>query len=197
LDEVITPSGVLWFAYTQLSFWQAYNKELSSAFRETNYEPELGVSFDTDFSVLGWRHRILSFGFAHQSNGRDEPLSRSWNRLWAGFLFERGNVAVLARPWWRVPESAEKDDNPDIEEYAGRGDIRAAYKHGEHVVSFLWRNNFRWEDNRSGLELDWSFPVGRNLKGLVQYYYGYGESLIDYNVRTNRIGIGLLVADWL
>ena len=42
-----------------------------------------------------------------------------------------------------------------------------------------------------------TFPVGKRLRGLLQYYAGYGESLIDYNVRTHRLGIGILVADWL
>jgi len=31
----------LQLAYTPVSWWQAHNKELSSAFRETNYEPEV------------------------------------------------------------------------------------------------------------------------------------------------------------
>ena len=51
--------------------------------------------------------------------------------------------------------------------------------------------------NRSGTEYDRSFPLNKRLKGLVQYYNGYGESLIDYNVRTRRLGVGVLVADWL
>lgn len=197
VDDLLGDNGDLWFGYTQLSFWQSYNSVLSSPFRETNYEPELGFSLNTDFDLFGFHNRVFSFGFAHQSNGRTEPLSRSWNRVWAAFLLERGNFAVLLRPWYRVPEDTDDDDNPGIENYAGRGELRVAYKSGNYVYSAMLHNNFRLHDNRSGLELHWTFPAGKRLKGLLQYYTGYGESLIDYDVRTRRFGIGLLIADWL
>ena len=64
----------LYVAYTQLSMWHAYNSDYSSPFRETNYEPEAFLAFDTDVPVLGLRNRILYLGFVHQSNGRTEPL---------------------------------------------------------------------------------------------------------------------------
>jgi len=196
-DDVFGDNGDFWFGYTQLSFWQAYNSSLSSPFRETNYEPELGLSFNTDFDVLGLRNRIFTLGFAHHSNGRSEPLSRSWNRLWTSLVLERGNFVLQLRPWYRIPEDAADDDNPDIENFYGRGEILAGYKDGEYLYSLLLRNNFRTHDNRSGVELDWTFPIGKRVRGLLQFYTGYGESLIDYNVRTQRLGIGFLVADWL
>lgn len=190
-------NGDLWFAYTQQSYWQAYNLKRSAPFRETGHEPELGLTFHTDFSLLGLRHRLLSLGFAHQSNGRGEPLSRSWNRLWVSFELERGNFALALKPWYRMPEESATDNNTDIGDYAGRGQLHLAYKYRDQVFSSTLRNNLQASDNRSGYELDWSFPYSKRIKGLVQYYNGYGESLIDYNVRTRRIGIGVLVEDWL
>ncbi len=196
-NRMFGENGDLWFAYTQLSFWQALNLENSAPYRETNYEPELGLTFHTGFSLLGLRHRLFSVGFAHQSNGRGDPLSRSWNRLWASFLLERGNFVLAFKPWYRIPDSSEKDNNPDILDYAGRAELRSAYKYGDQVFSFILRNNLRVDENRSGYELDWSFPFSKRIKGLVQFYNGYGESLIDYNAWTRRVGVGVLVEDWL
>lgn len=196
-NRIYRNNGDLWFAYTQQSFWQAYNWAGSAPFRETSYEPEFGLSFHTDFPVLGLRHRLVSFGFAHQSNGRSEPLSRSWNRLWVSFDLERGNLALSVKPWYRIPENAALDENPDIQEYAGRAELRTSYKYREHVFSFILRNNLRARDNNSGYELDWSLPFSKRIKMLVQYYNGYGESLIDYNFRSTRIGVGVVIDDWL
>lgn len=190
-------NGDLWFGYTQTSFWQAYNWNRSAPFRETNYEPELGLTFQTDFSLLGFKHRLLSMGFAHQSNGRTEPISRSWNRIWVNFVVERGDLMISLKPWYRISEERAADNNPGIEDYAGRGELHVAYKYSDQVYSLLWRNNLLVNNNRSGYEANWSWPFSKRVKGLVQYFNGYGESLIDYDVRMRRIGLGILISDWL
>ena len=194
---IFRDKGDLWFTYTQLAFWQLYNYDSSAPFRETNYEPELMLGVATDFPLLlGLRGRYLTLGFNHQSNGRSEPLSRSWNRITAGALFERGNLALLTRGWWRVPEGGD-DDNPNIEDYIGKGEVWGFYKRDQNTFALMLRNNFDLSGNRGAVELDWSFPLFGPVKGYFQYFYGYGESLIEYNHKHHRIGLGFLVADWL
>lgn len=197
MNNLISGNGDLWFGYTQQSHWQAFNSKMSSPFRETSYEPEIGLSFDTDFSVLGLHHRMVSVGFAHQSNGRSEPLSRSWNRYWVSLDLQRDNFTLTLKSWYRVPESSATDNNPFIADYMGRAELRAAYKYGDQVYSILWRNSLRAPQHRSGLEMDWSFPFSRRIKGLVQGFTGYGESMIDNDVYMRRVGVGILVEDWL
>jgi len=102
-------------AYTQLSLWQIYS--YSCPFRETNYEPELLLSFDTKFNVLGSTNRLFIIGLNHQSNGMGPDLSRSWNRIYIEFIAERGNFFTGLKSWCRIPEDVEEDDNPDIEDY--------------------------------------------------------------------------------
>ncbi|MDP1645567.1 MAG: phospholipase A [Thiobacillus sp.] len=184
----------LWFGYTITSFWQAYNDTISSPFRETNYEPEAILAYRTNYEIAGFRGRFLNLGMVHQSNGRSEELSRSWNRVYAQFGFERGNLALLIRPWYRIPERDE-DDNPDIEDYLGHGDLLAVYRKGRNAYSLLLRNNFRSMDNRGAVKLNWSFPLYGRLKGYVQYFNGYGESLVDYNHSQQSFGFGVSLTE--
>lgn len=196
--DLIANHGDLYFAYTQVSVWQAFNSDLSSPFRDTNYEPELFLAYDTDYDLFGLRGRLLTLGAVHQSNGRgDEELSRSWNRIYAQIVLERGNLACSVKPWWRIPESEDEDNNPDIAKYLGYGEVRFAYKWREQVFSTMLRNNLRAGENKGAVELNWSFPLAGQLKGMIQYFYGYGETLLDYNELDQRIGLGFLLADWL
>ncbi len=198
-ENVFKNDGDLFAAYTQRSFWQVYDDILSSPFRETNYEPELFMKFDTDFNALGFNLRAFVIGINHQSNGRSgaRSLSRSWNRIYTDFILQRGSLAVGLKTWYRIPEKKENDDNSDITDYLGNGELFGAYKIKQHVFSFMFRNNLRLNGNKGAAELGWSYPISKNLKVYVQYFVGYGESLVDYNYESNRIGIGLMLFDWL
>ncbi|HVJ25837.1 MAG TPA: phospholipase A [Burkholderiales bacterium] len=195
-DDLFGANADLWFGYTQVSFWQVFNGAISAPFRETNYEPEAYVSFLTGYDLFGLKLRSVNLGFVHQSNGRAEPLSRSWNRVFADFQLTRGDFALSFKPWVRIEEDPAEDNNPDIENYLGRYELRAFYSWRGQIFSAMLRNVLDSE-HRLNAELSWSFPIVRRLRGLVQWYNGYGESLIDYNFNSHRIGVGVLLTDWL
>ncbi len=186
-------------AYTNRSFWQVYNSEQSAPFRETNHEPEIWVQFHPGWELFGFRNTWNSFGVVHQSNGRGGILSRSWNRVYAWLTVERGNFAMSFKPWYRIPESDSDDDNPDITDYLGHYELSATYKWRDNVFSAMSRNNLESGFEKGAVELSWSFPLWNYpyLRGYVQYFNGFGESLIDYDHRVNRIGIGFSLTDWL
>jgi len=199
-------NGRLYAAYTMKSLWQAYNNDISSPFRETNHEPEIFVALKSDREFFGINNPYILAGVSHQSNGRGGDRSRSWNRLYLDFIFERGDFALSIKPWYRLPEESKSflgdpggDDNPDISSYMGYGELTAGWSKYGHTVSIMLRNNLRHDHNRGAVELGWSFPLGDEipLKGYLQYFNGYGESLIDYNTSVNRIGLGVLLTDWL
>ncbi len=193
-EDALGDNGDLWFAYTQQSHWLLYNPEVSSPFRETNYEPELIFSLRTDTDLSGMRWRMLNLGLVHQSNGRGLPLSRSWNRVYAQFGLERDNLTLFLRPWLRLPEHSEKDDNPDITRFMGNGDVLLNYRSGENTYSALGR--YSLNTGHGALQLSWSFPISHTLKGYVQAFSGYGESLIDYNHRQTTVGFGFSLQEW-
>lgn len=186
-------------AYTNRSFWQLYADDISSPFRDTNHEPEAWVQVRPDWQILGFNNSVNLIGFNHQSNGRGGDLSRSWNRLFANFIFERENLVLSLKPWIRIEEDDEDDDNPDIEDFLGYGEIRLAYKFKEHTFSVMGRNIFESGFEKGTFELSWSFPLWNYpyFKGYVQYFNGYGESLIDYDRYANTIGVGIALTDFL
>jgi phospholipase A1/A2 len=188
----------LWVGYTQSSQWQVFTPATSRPFRETNYEPEMFAVWGTNWELFGWNARMLSIGINHQSNGRAEPLSRSWNRVIAQAGFDRGDWMVLVRPWWRVQEDAANDDNPGIENYIGRGELVIVRKLGGHQIAAQLRHSLRGGQNsRGSAQIDWSFPISGYLKGHLQMFTGYGDTLIDYNHRQTTIGVGVSLANWL
>jgi phospholipase A1/A2 len=195
-QDVLGREMDLWLGYTQRSFWQLFNFADSSPFRETNYEPEILLNFRTHFSVLGLQGRFVTVGLNHQSNGQSEPLSRSWNRIVVHVGLERGEFSLLLTGWYRFLESAENDDNPRIDRYLGYGEVWAFYFLKKHRLGIMLRNNGNFVTNRGALQLEWSFPLLAQFGGYVQYYLGYGESLLDYNHKVNRIGIGFVLSDW-
>ena len=152
-----------------------------------------------DLEIFGFKNTANALGIVHQSNGQTGSYSRSWNRVYASFIFEKDNFAFVIKPWFRIHEDEENDDNPDIIDYLGHGNLRIAYKNDEHVFSFMSRNNLESGFKRGAIELGWSFPIfGYDfLKGYAQYFSGYGESLIDYNYYVNHISVGLLLTDFL
>ena len=197
LENLFGDNGDLWLGYTQSSRWQAYNRDLSRPFRETNYEPEAMLAFHTNYQLFGFKGSLASIGVNHQSNGRSLPFSRSWNRVIAQAGFEKDDWMVLVRPWWRIPESDGSDENPGIENYIGRGELTVARQWEGQVFSLQARHSLRGGDDSHGsLQLGWSFPIAGDLKGYVQVFSGYGESLIDYNHRQTVIGLGVSVFDW-
>lgn len=197
VENLLGDNGDIWLGYTQSSRWQVYNSEESRPFRETNYEPEASLIFRTNYELLGLNARLLGLTFNHQSNGRADPLSRSWNRIMMNIGFERDNFALMLRPWYRIEEDAKDDNNPDIKNYMGRGDLTAFYRWNEHDFSLMLRHSLKGGDDSHGaVQFDWVFPISGKLRGHFQLFDGYGESLIDYNHRATYVGLGVSLMNW-
>ncbi|MBJ2129548.1 phospholipase A [Alteromonas sp. IB21] len=187
----------VYFGFTLTSFWQLYNSEASKPFRETNYEPEIFWQETADYSVLGYKFNTFQVGFNHMSNGQSGLQSRSWNRLFASIVFSDNDDIYYLKTWYRIPEDEKEDpldptgdDNPDIEDYYGRMEFGYGRKIGAFKVLALLRNNLDFDENRGSIQLDFTYPISDRYEVLLQYFNGYGDSLIDYNRSQERIGIG-------
>jgi len=190
---IVGDNSILAASYTQTSWWQVSNRAESSPFRETNYQPQVFLGWATDYQWAGWTLRDVEVGLNHQSNGRSDPTSRSWNRGYARLMAQNGNWQVDLKPWLRLSESASSDDNPDITKYLGYYRLKVGYALGESVISVESRYN--WNSGYGSAELGWSYPLTRNVRFYTQLFSGYGESLIDYNAKQTRFGVGVILND--
>jgi len=186
----------LWFAYTQQSQWQLYSEDISRPFRETNYMPELFGSFRPDVELGSFRWSVLNFGYTHQSNGRADPISRSWDRLFVEAGIERDNFAIVARAWTRIEESNQEDDNPDITDYLGYGQVTVLYRLRDNTFTLMGRGNL--DTGKGAAQFSWtSRPLLGPMRAHLQLFSGYGESLIDYDWNQTTIGLGVTLNEML
>lgn len=183
-----------YFSYSQKSFWQAYDLTDSSPFRENNFNPELFLR------TKMWNKLRIDTGLEHESNGKEIPDSRSWNRIYCAPYYENDRIIANLKGWYRLEEDNKDkegdvngDDNPDIIKYYGHGQLGLTLKIPEFYdtyISTISRYNFR--SGKGAIEINATLPLHVNSMSLmVQYWNGYGESLIDYNVKQQKIGIGL------
>jgi outer membrane phospholipase A len=174
----------LYFGYTQNSLWDIAAE--SKAFRDTSYRPSLFWKWER-----AQQRRALfdgaRVGLEHESNGGQGETSRSihtafvrpewkWNlRQGARFEFTPKVYAYL-----------DKEENPDIEDYRGYVDWRARFDSGTWIATTVLRYGTA---GKGSLLLD----VSRRTRDLkfgpvstyfhVQFFAGYGESILDYNVK--------------
>src|SRR5690606_12011846 len=168
VENLFGDNGDIWMGYTQSSRWQVYNSDTSRPFRETNYEPEVLLMFRNNYSIGGWKGRMAAVGINHQSNGRSDPFSRSWNRIMFNVGLDREDWAITFRPWIRISDGSD-DDNPGMEDYMGRGDVTLVHTRGDQIFALMARHSLRGGDRSNGaLQLDWGFPISSHLHGHMQ-----------------------------
>jgi len=192
-----------YLAYTQKSFWQFVNGEKSSPFRETNYDPEVFYRWELDKERFN--HWALDIGVEHESNGQSfsDPVnrSRSWNRVYVAPFQAKGHHLAYLKFWYRVPEgdsssptNQDGDDNPDITDYLGYGELTFSRQIGnDQLLTGMVRGNPA--TGYGAVQVTWSIP---SEQGWVFWgasvFHGYGESLVFYNEEITRVMLGVLLA---
>jgi len=199
LPQAVPGLDKIHFGFTQTSLWDIGGS--SAPFRDTSYKPSLFYHDPQVLSSAGGRFLMgLQAGFEHESNGRDGLRSRSINIAyvkpsWRWFLDDEHYFSVAPK----IYSYLERDDNADIGQYRGHTDLELRYgKRDGWLFSSLLRKG-----NGAGhsMQLDASYPLRQpffaNAGGYVhfQYFTGYGETLLDYNVRRSpqlRIGFSIV-----
>lgn len=191
--------GDLYLSYSQTSLWDL--GELSKPFRDTSYRPRLFYLNDHMFDFFDGRLRVgVEGGIGHESNGKDGAVSRSVNLMYVRPMITWGDPEgqhLYVGPM--IYDYLDRSDNPDIVNYRGHVDFLAGYgsKGGWNVWTTLRKGKV---SDYGSVELNASYPLSRISHGvlsgwaLLQYFSGYGESLIDYNHRLDtqwRLGLAI------
>lgn len=186
----------IYFGYTQLSYWQLYNRH--PFFRSTDYEPEFFIQNKINWLIgENWYFNDLTIGAVHQSNGFGNTMERSWNRVYLETTFSNDHISAIIRPWVIFKDSSYKKYNPDLAKYLGYGEIILGYKFGNQTISLQTHSIFECAGRYATGTLNYSFPISPYLNGFVQVFSGYGQSMIEYNHRTNSIGLGLTLNNYI
>ena len=171
------------FGYTQKSFWQAYGE--SAYFRESNYNPEFFTTIP-----FGDKHiKAFRLALAHQSNGRGGAPERSWNYITGSVFFQTGLLFTELRLWHRFSDTI--DYNPTLIDYMGHGHIEFIFPYKKHLAKLLLRSNF---DGANAVEFAYSYPLSKDLFFYLKTFNGYGESLIDFDNRIDKVGFGFSIS---
>ena len=178
-------NGIYSFAYTQKSFWQAY--ATSAYFRESNYNPEFFVMYPIGTEYL----KVVRFTLGHESNGRGGTEERAWNYLAATCFFQTGKLFTKVKVWQRLHENI--DYNPELIDYMGHGEIEFILPYKKHMLKLMLRSNF---SGNSAAEFSYSYPFfgSKDLFFYLKTFNGYGESLIDYNHKIDKVGFGFSIS---
>jgi phospholipase A1/A2 len=183
-------------AYTQTSLWD-WNAA-SAPFFDTSYKPELFYSWKriVGRQPTNWFRLDLQGGLGHESNGKSGADSRSLNLAYIRptLVFGRDDSLQLTlqpRAWVYL---GDLSDNPDIADYRGYVDLRAitGWKRGLQLSAL---GRMGRDGNHQSLQLDLTYPMMRFFGSFsvyldVQYFTGYGESLLRYNSRSDQWRVG-------
>lgn len=182
-------------AYTHHAWWQLYNKEYSRPFRETNYMPEIFLRYidPSTSEFAGIDLMAADIGFAHQSNGQIQIISRSWNRLYGRLFMQFQGFKFTATGWYRIPEKRSEDENRKIQEYVGYGELEMSKSLGKHTLALKIPLAARYLST----DFKYSYPWKDNLRWYLSVQSGYGHSLIEYNRYTQRYGVGVVLNSFI
>lgn len=189
-NNLFTNNDALYFSYTQLSNWQAYDK--SAYFRDTQYQPEIfWVLLNDQKASTHWQWQNTKIGLEHQSNGKGGIYERSWNRAYINVAFSHNNFSINIKPWIRVHLFNSEDYNSDINKYMGNGEVSLDWAWQQMHIKASFRNQIESNFSKGYQDLNLTFPIYKKLKGYVRLQSGYGLTISNYNHYDNAAGIGL------
>ncbi len=188
--QILPFNTFAYLTYTQKSFWDIYAE--SSPFRDTNYNPGLGLGkyLFRDNKLAG----AASVQIMHESNGRDGDDSRSWNYLNLSMKYYFNTHFSLAGEFW-PPYTEFGKNSTDIIDYKGYGCFSANYVSNKNkwwlTADILPRKGFG--NINTTLMAAFRVSPGSTQYLFARFFQGYGESQKDYKKYVISIRVGICI----
>ncbi len=188
--SVLPWNTYLYLFYTQKAMWNVLEQSLP--FHDLNFNPGIGLSR----YIIMRDHLVgkLTMMIEHESNGRDGTASRSWNKIsWAGEAYISPFLMAHAKFWIPIVDGKY---NKDILKYMGisQAGFQAKSLDDKWVLDMTLVKRKGWNLNFNTIvQLGYRINHNSNQFIMLQYYNGYGESMLDYNQYHSRIRFGLLI----
>ena len=180
----------LFLAYTQTVQWDVFKN--SMPMRDFTFNPGIGLA-----KPLFFKDRFLgkvTLMLEHMSNGRDSIQSRSWNRvaLGASIMIDE-QLTVDGKAWVPIVDGM---NNKDIIKYVGlfQGGATFMTRNRKFGASCHLVKRGTWKlDFNTTIDVFWRPWDRANQYLFLQWYNGYGETLLDYNQFHNRLRVGIVI----
>lgn len=180
----------LYLFYSQKCFWNVLEESLPMT--DLNFNPGVGLAkpiFVKD-RFIGKAMMLLE----HESNGKNGPDSRSWNKISFGAsIMVDPHFIIHGKVWIPIIDS---ENNKDILDYCGIYQMGMSYTspNKRFGASVLLVKRRGWELNyNTTLEFSYQLTKNANQYLFVQYYNGYGEGLLEYNKFHSQLRAGIVI----
>jgi len=187
-----------YLGYTQRTVWDLYGD--SCPFVDSTFKPEFQYFHQ---NLLKQPSGILKnmdvlASISHESNGRNGSGSRSINYAILRPYFHFGEKqrfhAWAAPGFWTY--FGDLSDNPQMWKYHGHLDLRTSMEWDDIIELQTWCY-VGDEFNKASAQFDLFYPLWHitdnnlALKLHAQYFTGYGQTLLNYNLREQALRFGL------
>lgn len=178
-----------YLTYTQKSFWDIYDS--SAPFRDTNYNPGIGLG---KYIIRNYQLKGAMFiQIEHESNGRDEEESRSWNYLsFSAKYFYNHRLTFGMKAWIPYVDGGE---NKDLIDYRGIAVLSTNYRSNDSKWWLTAELTPRKGWGNANTIITAAFRVSKNSNQYLyaRFYNGKGESLLDYKKYCMNIRVGICI----
>lgn len=190
-----------YFGYTQTTWWEVYN---GADTMSSNYQPEVFFKLDSKNNIfgdvnLGVIDYIQISPFNHCSTGTEGDGHRSINTYYLQMQISSGGRVSIGDNIKVFNYYNQNKRNADIEDYKGYYENDIFLKVNSATVEDMTLAELHFKHGGT-LSKGWLCVEAQTIifsnmiqpRLFGQYYYGYGENIVEYNIKEHSAYLGLI-----